>query len=1129
MVKVSASRMFFIMALPLMFGSVWAQPEVAPSLEDDQNVLNEIGSSIRPLAFKPDNQISVNHYGLNVPAATIPGVNFEHAKANILSNGELNYAIEINGLKYNARTGKMEQRKKNPYSLAEYLKNGKIAYTDDFLSDTSINDCLPKYNQFQAFTDIAGEVDKCFAKKPSAIDKLDLSHEQLFGMEQNVCDCLYNANNTGVTRIMNFEKERDHGSRTDDVMKNDIQKKMMDMAAKASAFQDGMMFQSHMLYHDPNGPLKDRKKDPTLMYGTPFVSQIFKSGGDAQNYLLDRSGDAVGLAMNLRGDTQNSTKKSDAKLAEQLKKEIGKISIENKSAYVLSENNFKPGQCVSAKEYFSYKQFPDSNNFYKNLLNEKNFDPKKWNYITLEKELKAKSNTIPYTEESKREMEELRDKIRFLHRNPMLKTLMAADTNFDEYARKTKTLTPEVKSLLETTSNKVLSKKKKELFELVKKHFTPSNVSCTNVSNSACQEDVLKNVKTFDEDMKRFFNDQDVALLTRAQAEKSTFQLVDDFIENPIPQEKVPVKQNELENFVFNEVISVDEKTKEENFVNPADCRSVNSPYASRSSDPRCVMTYAVYCPVVKKAQTRLAKMLLRNELLPNGEEKIKSITYKNYFEPDIDKNPDFKSFNDAFCSIPRKGNNGKQNISFNSFQDSFCKANASDKRCSSRSYENIMALREVFDGDHGEAVLVAGATSADVAMVNNAIKLNQIRPTSNRSKDDANAIANSNSGTIRDVRGLEKFFGEIEGFGNDAAISSITKKKEDSFESAGMLSNLSNVVESGNLNKPQSQGHNSYDEDFSGYSNLIMPQEISEAEKSRVDKLPQSTREELLSQWREELNDYKRSNEGKNPDDIDSDAGLKAKIAALETLLEQQRKLTDDQYKILNSAISNKQVAQAAVSSQESQTSPKSSEEDFQEKVKARSASGFTTMGSHGGSLAEETFRAPANLKDSQFNASGSNGGASASVQRSSSSSGAVSGAASDSLAREEAKLVNLRRHSDGSITIDSNSKNGQFVPNAITVPVSDEQYRLLQSNPTALNLSQIEKSIPKEQLDKLEKTGEIILVLQNGANPPFEVKLEKKDNQLVYQVRDNNGQKLNPVRRIYTRQALELELKVQ
>ena len=82
---------------------------------------------------------------------------------------------------------------------------------------------------------------------------------------------------------------------------------------------------------------------------------------------------------------------------------------------------------------------------------------------------------------------------------------------------------------------------------------------------------------------------------------------------------------------------------------------------------------------------------------------------------------------------------------------------------------------------------------------------------------------------------------------------------------------------------------------------------------------------------------------------------------------------------------------------------------------------------------------------------------------------------------------------------------------------------------NPTGLSLNQIEKSIPPEQISRLEKSGEITLLLKNGSNPPFEVKVSRVDNKLVYSLKDKDGKDQAPVRRVHTRQALESQLKVQ
>jgi hypothetical protein len=122
------------------------------------------------------------------------------------------------------------------------------------------------------------------------------------------------------------------------------------------------------------------------------------------------------------------------------------------------------------------------------------------------------------------------------------------------------------------------------------------------------------------------------------------------------------------------------------------------------------------------------------------------------------------------------------------------------------------------------------------------------------------------------------------------------------------------------------------------------------------------------------------------------------------------------------------------------------------------------------------------------------------------------------------------MRRSDDGSITIESSGSStaGGNVTPAISVPVSDEQYRMLQSDSNGQILGQLEKSIPKDQIAKLESKGEIILLVRNGSNPPFEVKVAKVDNRLVYSRTDKNGNKQDAVvRRTYTIKALENQLR--
>ena len=122
----------------------------------------------------------------------------------------------------------------------------------------------------------------------------------------------------------------------------------------------------------------------------------------------------------------------------------------------------------------------------------------------------------------------------------------------------------------------------------------------------------------------------------------------------------------------------------------------------------------------------------------------------------------------------------------------------------------------------------------------------------------------------------------------------------------------------------------------------------------------------------------------------------------------------------------------------------------------------------------------------------------ASASFSRSVSTGALASSSSKDAIQREQSKLVYSRENSNGSITIVSSGENS--LPNAISVPVSDSVYRFVKSNPVGLNMEQIENNIPKDQIAKLETTGNyFILLLQNGSNPPLEVKVKKETSGLV------------------------------
>ena len=148
---------------------------------------------------------------------------------------------------------------------------------------------------------------------------------------------------------------------------------------------------------------------------------------------------------------------------------------------------------------------------------------------------------------------------------------------------------------------------------------------------------------------------------------------------------------------------------------------------------------------------------------------------------------------------------------------------------------------------------------------------------------------------------------------------------------------------------------------------------------------------------------------------------------------------------------------------------------------------------------------RAPASVKGTGgFHAGGGFGsessGARAGVTTAAASAAAMKEATNrEALAREEAKLINLRQETGGAITIEGVKGTSATGANAIAVNITDDFYKQVRVNPVGLNLKQIEASIPKDQIALLEKQGVITLILQNGKNPPVEVKVTKRNGSLV------------------------------
>lgn len=592
---------------------------------------------------------------------------------------------------------------------------------------------------------------------------------------------------------------------------------------------------------------------------------------------------------------------------------------------------------------------------------------------------------------------------------------------------------------------------------------------------------------------------------------------IKNFKNDPLSVEDVilPQGQKELEDYVHTHM-NLSLGTKNKSFIHPSECnlRSTGSPYGGKAFPAdQCVSSYSLYCSSLKKSQEQAAKGV------KDEKHRAKALAREtqNYFNPDYNENIELKKFNVDYCTRTRVAKDGGPGKSFNQFRDELCSVKENkDVLCWDRTYGRMKELRKKYESLYGFPKDRQGNVAREYSDHEVFDLMTDKVNVKDTSAEVAEAITKSDVRPEQSSSALENLLDAFTAKDTSGKIDTLNDKVED----PGMFANLAKVMEK----NPDTLSQANIDsfEDSSSYSNIASPPPVI-ADVPKIENMSDESKEELLDQWKSELDTWKKTNKGNDSASVSAEQSMKAKIEALETLLAEQRKLTDTQYKLLNEAIANQQnMAKQQVAAVAKQ------EEETQKRAKAKSSNFVSALPS----VIEDSNRSPASVNEAQFNTSGSgngNSGAAASSKKSSSRSSAAAASTAESVAREEAKLVNLRRLSDGSITIESVNRNTQGQANAITVPVSDEQYRLLQTNPNAVNLSQIEKSIPKDQMDRLEKTGHIILVLQNGANPPFEVKVEKKDNKLVYKLKDNDGKDVNPVRRIYTRKALELQLRTQ
>jgi hypothetical protein len=931
------------------------------------------------------------------------------------------------------------------------------------------SDCIPAEirNALAAHTNILG----CFEQRPAEYQTLP--DQDRIAVDNRVCGCLQDPRRAPdpVIQLMRVPPERLAPLREgSDIAEHNFQR----LRRRLENMRNGLVFQAQVISPNPqyhgffrNSPLDTARQE------------IFRSNeGQLQNLITQ-------TALGRRTATSApAAGRLVSRFAEQLGPSTHEPSIPAP----------RPNQCVMPAEFVSYRQMPRDRHVFAELARG-NFDHREWDHRRLREEYdELMARPVEKRMRSRDRIEKLKGKLRFLARNPHIRNILAADVeHVDELLTATGT-TPEVRNqtLAVFRDTEKLGQMKLQLFNTLRS----LTEGCADPSSCFRGERLAR----YNRQLREFFMNPDAGLVAKVENDKEMFLQLNNFATRATTRQE----SNELTHrgllagFV-----------RETGLRDPASC-SAGVPNAVE-----CLQVYSVYCRHLSARLPLLRANFITDPVLVNDLDADEP----NEFNLDINTNVEFQRFNEEVCNTPRRRSASltERPLTFNQYREERCR-NSSDKICRQGPHM-ISLLREQFLREFPHQALVrTGAVPVDTET------LSQINRDNYHALGDPaqSAKSGSSAGSVGSgYRIDQKAWGRMaEASAAQGPTGSISGDPIVKPEITGPGAAATRIPDTGS----GAVAPLASDGVLPGLSNLLPPPVTTAGvphptDPARIEDMSPDRRRELLQDWQREYDDFRSQNQNSTDPQVSArEQQMSSEIASLRALVAQQQELTREQGRLLNEAIANRRRSTAAT--------PAAPGEEGAEDPVRRSAPAVVARAAEPLPEPEpEVARAPASVRDPQVRA--------AAVTPSSGprrTRAVVSGDASpDSVAREEAKLVNFRRNTDGTITVESAGASGAAAGNAITVPVSDEQYRMLQANPQGLNLGQLERNIPREHLDRLGRQGEIVILLRNGANPPFEVLVERRDNRLVYRVRDPSGRAEAPVRRVHTLQSLELELQTR
>lgn len=330
----------------------------------------------------------------------------------------------------------------------------------------------------------------------------------------------------------------------------------------------------------------------------------------------------------------------------------------------------KKGQCIESREYLAFNTIPKSDDFFNSLrsMNTENFNEKDWDFDEL-------GATIGL-EKDKSKREEIKARLRFLSRNPLIRNLFSVNKNDLAESGASPERTEEVNI---NPAWAQLPSFKKDLFKIIKT-LSP-DMNCTQDSGRGCLDKISNSQKIaeYRKQLGVFFgansNPHMADLLVWENERKIIKEMVDPFYlkNNDSKWMNFPRSQRSLDQFL-----------QSSEGLSTKGCYGFDI-VKNHEVDPKklnsCLNTFSKYCPFLQVAVSQNSS---DNSTKAESEfdESEENYAWVSDLEADIDKNDKMKDFNDAVCNTKRKMDPNKKpagmrlsdSLTFNEFKIEYCK-----------------------------------------------------------------------------------------------------------------------------------------------------------------------------------------------------------------------------------------------------------------------------------------------------------------------------------------------------------------------------------------------------------------------------------------------------------------------